>query len=460
MARPLHPLLLAMRLPDSPLSLWLASYGPYAPEPPLRGDLDVDVAVIGGGFAGLMTAYELRRAEPSLRVAVLEAREVGYGASGRNGSFGMTVVGLGFGTTAKLRGKVFLRDAHAYMERAVEAMDEVIARESLDCDRIRPGFLRAATTEAYVRRLQADVALMQSLGFHGIDWIDADAVRKRVDSPRYLGAIWEPRLLLVNPAKLVREEKRIALRAGAAVYENTPVSEVVAAGPRFELRTPGGRVRAEKVAFTVNAYSQLFPQLHRKQIPAFTYMIATEPLDPERLAPIGWSGREGLEDARNLIHYYRITPDDRLVMGGGPVGLTWADGLDADRNEAAWRHLEQHAAFLFPSLSGVRIAHRWGGPISVTANLTPALGTLAGGRAVYSLGCVGHGVSASHLNAQVLRDLLLERRSDLVDSPFVNRRVIPWPPEPLRSGIAFAIRGALQLQDWACERSLRSGRSR
>jgi glycine/D-amino acid oxidase-like deaminating enzyme len=448
-----------MRLPDSPLSLWLARYGPYTPEPPLRGDREVDVAVIGGGFAGLVTAYELKRAEPSLRVAVLEAREVGYGASGRNGSFGMTVVGLGIGAMAALRGRQFLRDAHAYMERAVDAMGELIAREQLDCDCIRPGFLRAATTPAYVRRLQRDVELMRSLGFDGIDWIDAAAVRERVDSPRYLGALWEPRLLLVDPARLVREEKRLALRVGAEVYEGTPVLEVVP-GRRFRLRTPAGTVEAGKVAFTVNAYSHLFPQLRRKQISAFTYMIATEPLGEERLAPIGWRGREGVEDARNLIHYYRISPDGRLVLGGGPVGLRFGNDLDADRDEAAWRHLEEHAAFLFPSLAGVRVTHRWGGPISVTANLTPTLGRLGDPRAVYSLGCIGHGVSASHLHAQVLRDLLLERQSDLLDCPFVNRRVIPWPPEPLRMTIALAIRGALQLQDWACERGPHAGATR
>ena len=137
------------------------------------------------------------------------------------------------------------------------------------------------------------------------------------------------------------------------------------------------------------------------------------------------------------------------------MGLSWANDLDTDRSESAWRHLEEHVAYLFPSLAGVRITHRWGGPISVTANLTPSLGYLGDRRAVYSLGCMGHGVSASHLNAQVLRDLLLERQSELVDSPFVRRRTIPWPPEPLRIGIALAIRGALQLQDWVCERGVR-----
>ncbi len=440
-----------MRLPDSPLSLWLDTYGPYTPEPSLKGDIAVDVAVIGGGFTGIATAYELRRADAALKVAVLEARTIGYGASGRNGSFGMTVVGLGFGTTAMIRGKQFLKEAHAFMERAVDSLDDLIQHEKLDCDRIRPGFLRVATAPAYVARLHHEVELMNSLGFGGIDWIDAEAVRDRVNSPRYIGAMWEPRLLLVNPAKLVREEKRLALKLGVSVYENTPVTEITSQ-PIFRLKTPEGTVSAQKLVFATNAYSHLFPQLRRKQIPAFTYMIATEPLTPAQLEPIGWKGFEGVEDARNLIHYYRRTPDNRLVIGGGPVGLTYRNSLDADSNQAVWRHLEEHIGFLFPSLRGVRITHRWGGPFSVTLNLTPALGYLGDERAVYSVGCIGHGVSLTHLNAQVLRDLLLGRKSDLLDCPFVNRRVIPWPPEPLRIMAAAGLRAYLQAEDWMHER--------
>ena len=440
-----------MRLPDSPLSLWLDTYGPYTPEPSLKGDIAVDVAVIGGGFTGIATACELRRADAALKVAVLEACTIGYGASGRNGSFGMTVVGLGFATTAMIRGKQFLKEAHAFMVRAVDTLDDLIQREKLDCDRIRPGFLRVATAPAYVARLQHEVELMKSLGFSGIDWIDAEAVRARVNSPRYMGAMWEPRLLLVNPAKLVREEKRLALNLGVSVYENTPVTEITSQ-PIFRLKTPEGIVSAQKLVFATNAYSHLFPQLLRKQIPAFTYMIATEPLTPAQLEPIGWKGFEGVEDARNLIHYYRRTPDNRLVMGGGPVGLTYANRLDADCNEAAWRHLEEHIGFLFPSLRGVRITHRWGGPFSVTLNLAPALGYLGDERAVYSVGCIGHGVSLTHLNAQVLRDLLLGRKSDLLDCPFVNRHVIAWPPEPLRIMAAAGLRAYLRAEDWVHER--------
>jgi glycine/D-amino acid oxidase-like deaminating enzyme len=441
-------------LPDSPLSLWLDTYGEYTPNPPLRDDVDVDVVILGGGFTGLATAYELARAQPGLRIAVLEAKSIGYGASGRNGSFAMTVVGLGFGPMAKLRGRTFARDAHRYMMRAVDELEALIERENLDCDHIRPGFLRMATTQAYVRRLQEEVELMGSLGFDDIFWLDADKAQSRVRSERYLGAMWEPRLVLVNPAKLVRAEKALVERLGVSVYEDTSALEIARQG-KFRVRTRAGQVTAEKIVFAINAYSHLFPELRRMQTPAFTYMIATEPLSAEQLEPIGWRGREGIEDARNLIHYYRLTPDNRLVIGGGPVGLTYGGRLDGDRDEAAWKHLEQHARWLFPSLAGARITHRWGGPFSMTLDLTPALGYLGDRHVVYSLGCIGHGVSMSHMNGQIIRDLLLERQSDLLDCPFVNRRVLPWPPEPLRMAAATAVRGYLRLEDFCHERHLR-----
>jgi glycine/D-amino acid oxidase-like deaminating enzyme len=445
-------------LPDSPLSLWLDQYGPYEAASPVEGELTADVAVIGGGFTGLATAIALKELDPALDVAVLEARTVGYGASGRNGSFAMTVVGLGFGTTAMLRGKKFFKAAHTYMERAVDELEAFIDREQLDCDKIRPGFLRVATTESYVKRLRKQVDLMQSLGFDGITWVEAGEARAMVDSERYLGGMWEPRLLLVDPAKLVREEKRAALARGARVYEETPVLAIVpgdGAAKGFRLLTPRGSVVAQKLAFATNAYSHLFPTLSHKQVPAFTYMIATEPLSDEQLAPIGWEGRQGLEDARNLIHYYRLTPDKRIVMGGGPVGLTYGGTLDADSDEQTFRHLEEHIHFLWPHLRGVRVTHRWGGPFSVTTDLTPALGHVGDHRVVYSLGCIGHGVSMSYVNGRELAGLLLERpATDLPPCPFLNRTMIPWPPEPLQSGATHALRGYLRAEDGFYERGL------
>jgi glycine/D-amino acid oxidase-like deaminating enzyme len=178
----------------------------------------------------------------------------------------------------------------------------------------------------------------------------------------------------------------------------------------------------------------------------------TEPLQAKHFAAIGWRKRQGLEDARNLIHYYRLTRDNRLLMGGGPVTLSYGADMERDINTAAFRHLENFIAYTFPALRDVKIEYRWGGPFSVTLNLAPAIGTLGDARAVYSVGCIGHGVALTHLNAQVLCDLILERQTDLTAMWFVNRRVVPWLPEPLRLGASAAIRGYLESEDWWYER--------
>jgi glycine/D-amino acid oxidase-like deaminating enzyme len=349
------------------------------------------------------------------------------------------------------------------MERAVDEFETFIDENGLDCAKTRPGFLRAATTKTYITRLRKQVELMKSLGFSGIDWIEADETRAMVGSPRYLGAMWEPRLLLVDPARLVREEKRLALELGAKVYEGTPVLAVASGagaagvpGDSFRILTPGGSLSAGRLVFATNGYSHLFPEMKTKQIPAFTYMVATAPLTDEQLAPIGWAGGQGVEDARNLIHYYRLTPERRIVMGGGPVGLTYGGGLDADSDEKAWRHLERHIGWLWPHLEEVEITHRWGGPFSVTMDLTPALGYLGDRRVVYSLGCIGHGVSMSYLNGRLLRDLLLDGADGELarGCPFVNRRVVPWPPEPLQTAAARTLRGYLRTEDAVHERLL------
>jgi glycine/D-amino acid oxidase-like deaminating enzyme len=371
----------------------------------------------------------------------------------------MTVIGLGFGTTAMLRGKKYLQHAHRYMEQCVDRLDTFIDEAGLRCDKIRPGFLRVATAPSYVRRLQKQVALMNALGFLDIEWLDGPMTRKLVDSERYLGAMWEPRLVLVNPAKLVREEKRVAVESGVRVFEQTPVlaiSEPNGTGDNYRLLTPQGAVSARKLAFATNAYSSAFEELAQLQAPAFTYMIATEPLSEEQLAPIGWHERQGIEDARNLIHYYRLTPDNRITIGGGPVGLTRDGALNGDTDERAWRHLERHLAWLWPHLSDVAITHRWGGPFSVTLDLTPALGYVGDNRrAVYGLGCIGHGVAMSYMNGVVLSELLLGDDEGVAsECPFVNRRVLRWPAEPLAGMAKHGLRSYLRAEDAVHERVL------
>jgi glycine/D-amino acid oxidase-like deaminating enzyme len=426
---------------------WWMTTRAYEPGPSLTGDVDVDVAIVGGGFTGLSTAHFLTQASPGTRVAVLESEIIGFGASGRNGGFNMTLFGLTLAITAVRFGKQRTREAQLYMERAVDGLRDLVAALELDCDYEHPGFLRVATSRKYEDRIKHEIDLAHGLGLAGIEWLDAEQVAARVKSPQYRGAWWEPRCGLLNPAKLSWSWRDELARRGVAIHERTPVLEITRDGGRLALETPAGRVRADKLVLATNAWSHLFPQVRRKQVPAWTHIVITEPLTPAQLDAVGWRGREGIEDARDLVHYYRLTADNRLLMGGSDVTVSYGADMDRDLHEPTFRQLEKDVVDIFPPLAGVRFADRWGGPVSVPVDMAPALGYAGDKNVVYSLGCMGHGVSLTHLNGRTVADLVLERQTDLTSVFFVNRKTIPWPPEPLRLVLSKAILGYMHLED-------------
>jgi len=434
-------------------SFWLRAYGAYEPSPALEGTRTVDVAIIGGGYTGLSTAFNLRSDSPGLTVAVLEASVVGFGASGRNGGFNMTLFGLEPAVTKAIFGQQRTVEAHRYMERAVDYVRDLVARHRLQSDYEHSGFLRLATTPGFVRRIQHDLEILTQMGITGVEWWEADRVRQELNSPLALGAWWEPRCGLLDPAKQVRELRRLALESGALVFERTPVLSVER-GQRFMLHTPRGTLTAERVVFATNAYSHLFPELRSKETAAFTHMVVTDPLTAEQRSAIGWANRQGIEDARNFVHYLRLTADQRIAIGGSDVSLTFGQEMQGDLNPRVFADLERDVVRLFPALKGIRFADRWGGPVSVPIDMAPAIGFLGDRRAIYSLGCVGHGVSMAHLNGRTIADLVLDRDTDLTRVWFVGRRMIPWPPEPIRFIAGHAIRGYMRAEDWVYERKL------
>jgi glycine/D-amino acid oxidase-like deaminating enzyme len=421
--------------------------------PALAGNASADVAIIGAGYTGLATAYHLKAADPGLDVAVLEAEMAGFGASGRNAGFVMTLFGASIEHIKSGHGPERVREAHHYMEQAIDALDAMVAEHGIDCDWQRAGFLKVATTPAYEARIRAEVQLFQSLGLRGIEWIESDQVAARVRSPTFGGAFWEPGCGTLNPVKWVDALRRLATSKGAHLYEHTRVTRVRKEGGRYRVMTPNGTLTADKVVFATNGYSHLVPGMRSKQLPAFAYIVVTEPLSDAQLATIGWEGREGIEDARNFMHFYRLTPDNRILAGGGPGLVPFGGSLDHDASPKAWAHLERFIKMTFPSLKGIRITHRWGGAFSVTSDSVPQIGRLGGdGGLLYSIGCTGHGVAMTHMNGQILRDLVLERKTGLTDLWFVGRRSFPLPPEPFRSIGTTAVTLAMALDDWWCER--------
>lgn len=432
---------------------WLETAGAYTEQPPLDGSQRADVAIVGGGFTGLSTALHLKQAQPELNVALLEAEVIGWGASGRNAGFAMTLFGLTLGLTKTFFGRPNALQAQRYMQRAVDYVGELVAEHRLDCDYERTGFLRVATNAAYERRIRREIDLAHAVGIDDIGWLPAAQLAELVRSPRYLGAWHEQRCALVNPAKLSRELRRICLDKGVTIHERTRVSELSRRGQgAVVLETDRGSVSAERVVLATNAWSHLIPEIRGKQTPAWTYIVLTEPLTPRQLEPIGWRQRQGIEDARNLVHYYRLTADNRLLMGGGDVEIGYGRRMDRDAHHRIWRHLEGHIRETFPSLADVAITHRWGGPVSVPLEMIPAIGTLGDRRVIWSLGCMGHGVSLAHLNGLTIAQLLRGERSWLTETFFVNRRTLPWPPDPLRYAAGYAVRGYMRVEDALRER--------
>jgi glycine/D-amino acid oxidase-like deaminating enzyme len=431
----------------NPKSYWMTTRD-YTPGPCLAKDIDVDVAIVGGGFTGLSTAFHLKKEQPDLRIAIFESEVIGFGASGRNGGFNMTLFGLTLSITALRFGKAKAKEAHLYMERAVDLLKKLVDELNLDCDYEHPGFLRVATSEKYKKRIQHEIELAHKLGIDGIQWLDQDQTREQVNSPMYLGAWWEPRCGILNPAKLSWSWADLLRRMGIELYEKTPVTEIKRKPKKIELMTPQGTVRAEKAVLATNAWSHFFPKLKRKQLPVWTHIVISEPLSDEQYQSIGWQNRQGIEDARNLVHYYRLTTDNRIVMGGRDVSLSKGFyDMDQDDNEQTFEGLRQDVYELFPTLKGAGFTDAWGGPVSVPLDMAPAIGYMGDERVVYSLGCVGHGVSLTHLNGQTIRDLILERKTDLSDVFFVNRTTIPWPPEPFRTLGVKAIVGYMHVED-------------
>ncbi len=437
-------------------SFWLETAGEYRERPPLEGERTADVCVVGGGFTGVSAALHLKEKAPGLRVLVLESEVVGFGASGRNAGFCMTLFGLAPEVTRWRFGAARLREADAYMLRAVDLVRRRVAEHGIDCDFEETGLLTVATNPAQRRRLLREMELERKIGLHETEWLEADALQAQVRSPLFCGGRFDRHCALLNPAKLVRGLARAAEEAGAEICERSPVVEVVP-GSRVRLRTPRGTVTAEKVIFATNAYSARLRPLRFRQLPVHTYIVLTEPLAPEQLSAVGWQGRQGIEDGRNLIHYFRLTRDNRLLMGGNDAFYYYGSADDRDRSGTMQQRLQEAVKRIFPMLSGIRFTHHWGGPISATLDLAPLIGRI-GPNMFYSVGCMGHGVALCNLNGATLADLALERQTDLTDVFFVDRRALPAPPEPLRFAVAGALLTAMRLQDrWHERGSRRSG---
>ena len=421
------------------------------PGAPLQGNIECGVLIIGGGFTGLSTAIELKRAAPQTEVVLLERGVCGHGASGRNGGFAMPLIGWDLSDAARQLGNEAARNAYRLMYKAVAHLKREIKENDIDCDLEESGYLLLATCNSRKRRLLHEDRLAQELGFD-ITWLEGEALREHIASERFIGGLYDPYPCIVNPAKLARGLKDLAEQLGVRVYEQTPLKRLEISNSGAMAVTADGTVQAQMGMLAVNGYGNALGFMQNQVLPVHTYIVLTEPLSPAQLEEIGWATkRTSLETARNMIHYFRLTADNRILFGGEDVELYYG-GRYEDAHEPIFNALTARFREYFPSLSNVAITHRWGGQLGVTMDMFPSFGeTGPGNNLFYATGYSGHGVSLSNYAGRIMAPRILGRmgiETDVHDEPFFyNRQPMRLPPDPLRYAGMRAYRQVLRVQD-------------
>ncbi|MGN6251567.1 MAG: NAD(P)/FAD-dependent oxidoreductase [Marmoricola sp.] len=416
------------------LSFWHATAGDdWSPRPALPGDASYDVAIVGAGLTGLWTAYYLVRADPTLRVVVLEAEVAGFGASGRNGGWCSALFPASLDKLAALPGssRTAALAQDAAMRATVPEVGRVLRAEGIDAHFHQGGTVVAARTAAQEATARAAVADHARWGLsEHLTWLDGHAARERLGASHVRGATYTPDCARVHPARLVRGLARVVEAAGVRIHEHTRVTALEGR----QARTQHGTVTAQVVVRATEGYTPQLPGEARTVVPVYSLVVATEPLDAATWDTIGLADHETFSDFRHLVVYGQRTADDRLVFGGrgAPYHFGSRVRADYDRVPRVHRHLRETLVDLFPVLGDVRVEHAWGGPLGIPRDWCASVGLDRSTGRAWAGGYVGDGLSTTNLAGRTLRDLILEDRTELTTLPWVNHRSPRWEREPLR----------------------------
>jgi glycine/D-amino acid oxidase-like deaminating enzyme len=416
----------------------------------VRGHIDADVAIVGGGFTGLWAAIRLLETDPALRVVVLEAERIGWGASGRNGGFCASSL-----THGLANGILHHPDELAVLDqegrRNLAELVAFVRDEGIDAELEATGTLDVATRPHEVAEMAEYVELSERYG-GGYTLLDREAIQAQVHAPGWLAGVRgsAERNVMINPAKLAWGLATAAERRGARVFEASRVTGVRRRAGGVSVHVDGGgRVEADHVLVATSAYSGWLRRLVPLFVPIYDYVLMTEPLSSARMDSIGWSGREGMSDSGNQFHYFRLSADNRILWGGYDAIYHPGNrvGPRHDQRPATFERLAANFADAFPQLADVRFTHRWGGPIDTTTRFEVTFGDVMGGRVHYAIGYTGLGVGATRWAAGILRDKVLRPDSPLLDLRFVRSKPFPIPPEPVRTPAVELMRHAVMDAD-------------
>ena len=392
--------------------------------------LAVDVAVVGGGYTGLWTAYYLLRAQPDLDVLVLEAEHVGFGASGRIGGWVSALWPVGADSLEARHGRAATLAQLAALRDTVDEVGRVDAEEGLGAGFMKGGALVVARTPAQEARARASAA-HSTRWDDGTIWLDAAAARERLDVAGILGATFTPDCARVHPRRLVDGLAAAVRRLGGRVVEG---ARVVRTSDRVVALVDGQRVTAGNVLVATEGWTGTLAGMSRRITPVYSLMVATEPMDVRRWERIGLAGREVFADHGHVVIYGQRTDDGRIAFGGRGAPYHWRSRIrpEYDEEPTVFAALRSTLRELLPELGGVAFTHAWGGPLGIARDWNPSVSWDPVTRTGSAGGYVGDGVAASNLAGRTLADLVRGRDTALTALPWVNHRSPRWEPEPLR----------------------------
>jgi glycine/D-amino acid oxidase-like deaminating enzyme len=409
---------------------WLEEAGTPEPVAPLDRDRDADVVVVGGGFTGLWTAWHIKELEPEARVVLLEAGACANGPSGRNGGF-CNVMWFSLPSMRARWGDTAALAVARAAERAVDGIEEFCEREEVDAWFRRCGYLQISTAPAYDGAWDEAVATCRELGAaEAVRPLTPEEVAEHCVSPAFRSGALYPGAATVQPARLALGLRERLRARGVEVFESSPVSALRDAPGGVEARTAAGTVRAGSAVLAIGAAAKGrgWPLRGRLSV-ASSHIVLTEPV-PDLLEQVGWTGGECITDSRALLNYFRTTPDGRVLFGWGGGRIAMGARLNgrAELDRGVIEQTVKHLHTYFPSLTGRRIEHAWGGPIDASPTHLPLV--LPRGRTYTAAGYTGNGVGPSHMVARTLASLALDRRDDPSRLAFVDPSPHRVPPEP------------------------------
>ena len=394
---------------------------------PLRGSHKADIVIIGGGYTGLSSAYNIHRRFPDKKIMLLEGACCGYGASGRNGGFCVATSLIDErckGIEARKRNlKVSLQ--------GLEQIKEFISEYGLDCDFDEMGMLDTAMNEGQVKIMEREYGIFKDWGLN-VEMLYGKDLEKEIKSPKYIAGLKIGQGATLNPAKLVRGMKKIVEDMGVEIRERSLVTRVVP-GKIHHVDTEQGEVKAPVIVIATNAYSHKIGFFQNRVFPTYTYVIATEPLSKQQWDAIGWQNRQGIADYRKLFNYMIPSADGRIIIGGSDAIYYNNDRIAPGNNKSVSLLIIKDLVETFPSLAGIKFDHAWGGPTAGTLDFQPSVGVMGDYNNIYYGVGYNEGVPSAQTGGKMIAELMAGEKNEFTEHFIINRTIPYSGPKFLRA---------------------------